>query len=60
MRRMLMPRRKRRACPSDLTNSQWAVIEPTIPDAAPSGRPRRATKREIVEAILYLLREGSS
>jgi hypothetical protein len=25
--------------------------EPMIPDAAPGGRPRRAAKREIVEAI---------
>lgn len=46
--------------PSDLTNGQWAVIEPMIPDAVPGGRPRRASKREIVEAILYLLRAGSS
>ncbi|MFT6887602.1 MAG: transposase [Paracoccaceae bacterium] len=31
-----------------------------IPDATPGGRPRRAAKREIVEAILYLLRAGCS
>ena len=55
-----MPRRKRRAYPSDLTNGQWAVIEPMIPDAAPGGRPRCAPKREIVDAILYLLRAGCS
>jgi putative transposase len=55
-----MPRRKRCAYPSDLTNGQWAVIEPMIPDAAPGGRPRRAPKREIVEAVLYLLRAGCS
>jgi hypothetical protein len=29
--------------------------EPMMPDAAPGGRPRRAAKREIGEAILYLL-----
>jgi transposase len=46
-----MPRRKRRAYPSDLTNGQWAVIEPIIPDAAPGGRPRCAPQRDIVEAI---------
>jgi transposase len=34
--------------------------EPMIPEAAPGGRPRRAPKREIVEAILYLLRAGCS
>jgi len=53
-----MPRRRKRAYPTDLTNSQWAVIAPMIPDATPGGRPRKAGKREIVEAILYLLRAG--
>ncbi len=53
-----MARRRRRAYSTDLTNSQWAVIAPMIPDAAPGGRPRKAGKREIVEAILYLLRAG--
>jgi transposase len=55
-----MMRDKRRACPSELTNGQRAVTEPMIPDAALGGRPRRAPKREIVEAILYLLRAGRS
>ena len=31
-----------------------------IPDAAPGGRPRKADKREVVEAILYFLRAGCS
>ena len=54
-----MPRRqRRRAYPSDLTQAQWALIEPMIPDAAPGGRPRKVAKREVVEAILYLLRAG--
>ncbi len=48
----------RHAYPSDLTDTQWSVIAPMIPDAAPGGRPRKAPKREIVEAILYLLRAG--
>lgn len=54
-----MARRKRRsAYPSDLTDGQWAVIEAMIPEARPGGRPRKADKRAIVEAILYLLRAG--
>lgn len=54
-----MPRRsRRRAYPSDLTDAQWGVIAPMIPEAAPGGRPRKADKREIVEAILYALRAG--
>lgn len=49
---------RRHAYPSDLTDAQWSAIAPMIPDAAPGGRPRRADKREIVEAILYGLRAG--
>jgi putative transposase len=53
-----MPRPRRRAYSTDLTDSQWATLEPMIPDAAPGGRPRKADKRELVEAILYILRAG--
>ena len=53
-----MPKRRRARYPSDLTDSQWAVISPMLPNATPGGRPRKADKREIVEAILYLLRAG--
>lgn len=45
----------RRAYPSDLTDAQWAAIAPMIPDATPGGRPRKADKREIMDAILYIL-----
>lgn len=48
----------RRAYPSDLTNAQWAAVAPMIPDATPGGRPRKADKREIMDAILYVLRAG--
>ena len=50
--------RRRRSYPTDLTDSQWALVAPMIPDAAPGGRPRTADKREAVEAILYFLRAG--
>ena len=56
-----MPRSKRRKpYPTDLTDNQWAILEPLIPDAKPGGRPRKADKRRIVEAILYQLRAGSA
>lgn len=48
----------RRASPSGLTAAQWAAIAPMIPDAAPGGHPRSVDKREIVEAILCILRAG--
>jgi putative transposase len=43
--------------PSDLTDEQWALIEPHLP-VRPGGRPREVNLREVVNAILYLLRTG--
>lgn len=44
--------------PTDLTDRQWALIAPHVPPAKPGGRPRRADMREVVNAILYVLRNG--
>lgn len=46
------------ALPSDLTDAEWAVLEPLLPPASHVGRPRKWPIRRIVEAILYLLRGG--
>ena len=43
---------------SDLTDGEWAVIEPFLPPARKTGRPRTTALREVVNAILYLLRAG--
>ena len=48
----------RRRYPSDLTDCQWAVLAPLVPAARPGGRPRSADMREIVDAILSVLRNG--
>ena len=37
--------------PTDLTDAQWAAIEPMIPDARPGGRPRKAGIR-VAEALI--------
>ena len=56
-----MPRRRlRRRYPTDLTDGQWTAIAELVPDASPGGRPRRATSRELVDAILYMLRGGQA
>ena len=56
-----MPRaRQRRRYPTDLTDLQWAAIAEMVPDPSPGGRPRRATSRELVNAILYMLRGGQA
>src|SRR3954465_7587234 len=43
--------------PSDLTDEQWAIIEPLIP-VHKVGRPRTNDMREILNALLYLNRSG--
>jgi len=43
--------------PSDVTDEQWALIEPLIP-VYPGGRPRKTDVRDVLDAILYLLRTG--
>ena len=48
----------RRRYDTDLTDTQWDLIAPLIPEAQAGGRPRKATSRELVNAILYFLRAG--
>jgi len=43
--------------PSDVSDEQWALIEPLIP-VYPGGRPRKTPLRDVVDAIFYLLRTG--
>ena len=43
--------------PSDVTDPQWALIEPHIP-VYPGGRPRKTDVRDVLDAILYILRTG--
>lgn len=50
----------RKAYSTDLTDAQWALIEALIPAATPGGRPRSVDVREVVDAVLYLLRTGCS
>lgn len=45
--------------PSDLTDAQWALIEP-MTRPKPGGRPAKYERRRIVDAILYLGRTGCS
>jgi putative transposase len=52
-----MPRRR---YPTDLTDAQWAILEPLIPAPKPGGRPCRWERREIVNGILYVLRAGGA
>jgi putative transposase len=48
----------RKPYPTDLTDKEWALIAPYVPAAKPGGRPEKYPKREILDAIFYLLRGG--
>ena len=50
--------RARLAYPSDMSNEQWTLFERLVPEALPGGRPPKCERREIVNAILYVLRAG--
>lgn len=43
---------------SDLTDAQWAILEPLIPACKHGGRPREVEMREVINTILYLNRTG--
>jgi putative transposase len=45
--------------PTDLTDSQWHLIEDLIPKARPGGRPRSLDMRKVVDAILYITVTGA-
>ena len=44
--------------PSDLSDSEWALIEPSIPPAKRGGRRREVNVREVLNAIFYVLSTG--
>ena len=48
----------RKSYPSDLTDDEWQILEPLVPSIKPGGRPANHPRREIVNAILYVLRTG--
>src|SRR5208337_2043389 len=49
---------ERKPYPTDLTDEQWKLVEPFLPDAKPGGRPRKADLREVLNALFYLVRSG--
>ena len=44
--------------PSDLTDDEWAYIEPLIPPAKTGGGKRRTDMRAAVDGIMYILSTG--
>ena len=44
--------------PSDLTDAEWAILEPLLPTGKPGGRPRVVETRAVLNGIFYMLRSG--
>ena len=44
--------------PSDLTDVEWAIVEPMIPPARHGGRQRSVKVREVLNGIFYILWTG--
>jgi transposase len=50
--------KKTKRYPSDLTDEEWARIEPFLPRASKAGRPVEVELREVLNAIRYMARSG--
>ena len=43
---------------SDLSDAEWAILEPLIPGPKPGGRPAKWPRRLILDGIFYVVRSG--
>ncbi len=50
--------RSRLRYPIDLTDEEWALIEPLIPPAKRGGNKRTVKLREVVNGLMYILSTG--
>jgi transposase len=44
--------------PSDLTDEEWALVEPLIPPGKPGGGKRTVVMRNVVDGVMYILSTG--
>lgn len=44
--------------PSDMTDTEWALVVPFVPPSKRGGRPRTADMREVLNAMLYVAASG--
>jgi putative transposase len=50
--------RIRHPYPSDLSDAEWALLEPLLAASERRGRPPKWSARRVVDALFYLLRSG--
>src|SRR5262245_8791533 len=57
-RRCAMPFAASPSYPTELSDREWAILAPLLPEAKPGGRPRTVDLRVILNGIFYVLRGG--
>ncbi len=45
---------------TDISEQQWQLLKPHLPEAKTGGRKRTTNLREVVNAIFYILRAGNA
>jgi putative transposase len=53
-----MAAKPRKPYPSDLSDDQWAILEPLLPPPVKAGAPRKTDLREVLNAIFSVLSTG--
>lgn len=54
---VIMKKKRYGLLPSDLSNKEWELLQPLLPQKAPTGRPRSDDRRTL-NGILYVLSTG--
>ena len=44
--------------PSDLSDREWTILAPLLPQPKPGGRPRSVDLRRVLNGIFHVLRSG--
>jgi putative transposase len=52
--------RQRLPYATDLTDEAWQILKPLLPPEKSGGRPRKYPRREVINAIQYVLRGGGA
>lgn len=52
--------KRAKRCPTDLTDAEWALVEPLLPKPPQRGRKPSVDMRTIMEAIRYMARAGGN
>ncbi len=56
----MVPRITRKPYPTDISDAEWRLLQPHVPQPKLGGRPATHWRREIVNAIFYIIRSGCS